>query len=77
MRLEWRSSGAKLTGLRGRDREIEECTFHGAKDKSFFLRAKVKEVRSGNRVIEEASEIVIEKRGALQRTLRRKPKQAS
>lgn len=62
MRLEWTATGLRLRGLRGRDRDIGELQFHGAKGRSFVCRAKVKELRSGNRVVEEESEVYLERR---------------
>ncbi|MEM3896603.1 MAG: hypothetical protein QW763_04990 [Archaeoglobaceae archaeon] len=78
MRIEWNQSGAKLRGLRGRDRDIEELTFHGAKGKNFVVRAKFKELKSGNRVVEEAGEIYAErKNGKVGKVAERKMDQSS
>lgn len=78
MRIEWNQSGAKLRGLRGRDRDIEELTFHGAKGKNFVVRAKLKELKSGNRVVEEAGEIYAErKNGKVGKVAERKIDQSS
>ncbi|MEM1553060.1 MAG: hypothetical protein QXH03_10395 [Candidatus Bathyarchaeia archaeon] len=78
MRIEWNQSGAKLRGLRGRDRDIEELTFHGAKGKNFVVRAKLKGLKSGNRVVEEAGEIYAErKNGRVEKVAERKMDQSS
>jgi len=78
VRIEWNQSGAKLRGLRGRDRDIEELTFHGAKGKNFVVRAKLKELKSGNRVVEEAGEVYAErKEGSVRKVAERKIDQSS
>lgn len=78
MRIEWTASSVKLRGLRGRDRDIEELAFHGAKGKNFVVRAKLKKLKSGNRVVEEAGEIYAErKNGKVGKVVERKMDQSS